>query len=71
MKNSSCIEIKVVFKMCKNCFLKTRFDFKVDLKFVAYDVSIHAVLVSLVFMYHVLVDIYCEKINLSLVFFAS
>ena len=68
MKNSSCIEIKVVFKMCKNCFLKTRFDFKVDLKFVVYDVSIHAVLV---FMYHVLVDIYCEKINLCLVFFTS
>ena len=57
--------------MCKNCFLKTRFDFKFDLKFVVYDVSNHAVLVSLVFMYHVLVDIYCEKINLCLVFFTS
>ena len=31
-ENSSCLEIKVVFKMCKNCFLKSRFDFKIDLK---------------------------------------
>ena len=28
----SCLEIKVVFKMCKNCSLETSLDFKVDLK---------------------------------------
>ena len=50
--------------MCKNCFLKSRLNSRVDFKIVVYDVSIHAVLVSLVFMHHVRVDTLWENKSL-------